>query len=292
MKLTVIYDDRFIGVDGYGLNFYDNWPFEEEDIHAVQWQETRGWIEYRDTSENKELEHVADVQKYYDHFLQQKNIIEEKRRVEEEESRKQQESWHLAMQELQQELNEVKMNYDMAVSLGEQTHQNLLKANQVNLEIQRMHELLLEDQLNQGDSLVNNIVQPDMMDDINKFGDTIDMSLFDEVDGIASTEEKRPLDLHNDEFDLSLLEDEFNIDLMEENVDESTENSSLVDDNNYAFSLEELLFALGSDDELNSDTEESSYVKITPEEEEITDTFIEQISEEDIDQLLEEMDKE
>lgn len=292
MKLTVIYDDRFIGVDGYGLNFYDNWPFEEEDIHAVQWQETRGWIEYRDTSENKELEHVADVQKYYDHFQQQKIIIEEKLRLEEEEARKQQESWHLAMQELQQELNEVKMNYDMAVSIGEQTHQNLLKANQVNLEIQRMHELLLEDQLGRGDAFVNDIVQPDTMDDINKFGDTVDMSLFDEVDGIASTEEKRPLDVHSDEFDLSLLEDEFNIDLMEESVDESTESSSLIDDNNYAFSLEELLEALGSDDELDSDTEESSYDKIIPEEKEITDTFIEQISEEDIDQLLEEMDKE
>lgn len=292
MKLTVIYDDRFIGVDGYGLNFYEDWPFEEEDIHAIQWQETRGWIEYRDTSENKELEHVADVQKYYDHFQQQKIIIEEKLRLEEEEARKQQESWHLAMQELQQELNEVKMNYDMAVSIGEQTHQNLLKANQVNLEIQRMHELLLEDQLGQGDAFVNDIVQPDTMDDINKFGDTVDMSLFDEVDGVASTEEKRLLDIHSDEFDLSLLEDEFNIDLMEEGVDESTENSSLVDDNNYAFSLEELLHALGTDEEFSSDTEESSYVKIIPEEKEITDVFIEQISEEDIDQLLEEIDKE
>lgn len=287
MKLTVIYDDRFIGVDGYGLNFYNNWPFEEDDIHAVQWQENRGWIEYRDTSENKEITCVADVQKYYDHFQQEKNIIEENQRLEEELARQQQESWHLAMQELQQELNEVKMNYDAALSLSEQTHQNLLKANQVNLEIQRMHELILEDQLNQGDTFMNDIVQPDTVDDINKFGDTVDMSLFDEVDGVSSNEEVRPLDVHSDEFDLSLLEDEFNIDLIEEDQSEGTESSSLVDDNNYAFSLEELLIALGTDEE-NDD----SYMKTEDEEDTHIDDLISQVSEEDINQLIEDLDKE
>lgn len=45
MKLTIVCAGKFVAVDGLG--YYDlEWPGTPADVHALQWQDNSGWIEY------------------------------------------------------------------------------------------------------------------------------------------------------------------------------------------------------------------------------------------------------
>jgi hypothetical protein len=56
MKLTIIPDDKSIGIDGnFLLKIQQDMSWIPEDIHAVQWYGDRGYIEYRDDSPNLEI---------------------------------------------------------------------------------------------------------------------------------------------------------------------------------------------------------------------------------------------
>jgi hypothetical protein len=280
MRLTVIYDDHYISVDGYGIHFVDNWPFDEENIHAVQWYDDHGELEYKNTDPNFEFTDYITIEKYISHFNTEKErIFEEKRKIEEEENKRQQ-MWHLAMQELQQELNETKMNYELAINnnkeLGsnlelmsqsykeaqenllimgksyDESKMHLMIANQINDEIQNMQSQIAS--LSNPDDQILNIIQPNVIDNISEFSDGVDMSLFEDNNDsiIQQIEEIQSLNTERNSFDISLLEDEFDIELLEDvNLVNPQENEE-----DYILSIESLLDELEIDDDDGSgDTE-------------------------------------
>ena len=101
MRLTVIYDDKFISVDGKGLQFTDNWPFEETHIHAIQWHDENGELELRTREPNIELTDVSEVQKYADFFVSEY----EKLKAEEARAAEEKEKLEMAMRELEMNIN-------------------------------------------------------------------------------------------------------------------------------------------------------------------------------------------
>lgn len=266
MRLTVIYDDHYISVDGYGIHFVDNWPFDDENIHAIQWYDDHGELEYKNTDPNLQFTDYIRVEKYLTHFDREKErILEEERRRQEEEQKKQ-EMWHLAMQELQRELNETKMNYEMSIRNYEDVKTNLSTmsrsyqesqmqltvANQINEEIQKMQEEINSFHLDP-DNQVLDLIQPNVIDNISEFSDGVDMSIFEDIDSaVKQIEELQSMDSERTEFDISLLEDEFNIELIDDNTDVGDQEN----EEDYILSIESLLDELELDEE--DKTEETS----------------------------------
>lgn len=48
MRVIIVPSDRFIRRDDDAVNL-PTWPFDDETIHAIQWYETHGEIEYNGT---------------------------------------------------------------------------------------------------------------------------------------------------------------------------------------------------------------------------------------------------
>ena len=59
MRVTIVNDDQMVSVDGEGVNFELNLP---DEIHAIQWYEDHGEVEYRDSRPNLEIDSLADYQ--------------------------------------------------------------------------------------------------------------------------------------------------------------------------------------------------------------------------------------
>jgi hypothetical protein len=261
MRVTVIYDDHYISVDGQGIHFVDNWPFDEENIHAIQWYADHGELEYKDTSPNLEFTDYPIIAKYISHFTKEKERIEEERRRIEEEERKRHEMWQLAMQELQKELNETKMNYENTIRNFEEvktnldimsksymeTQEQLSIANQVNYEIQKINEQI---SYVNPDTEIMNIIQPNVIDNIAEFSDGVDMSLFEDDESIIQQlEELQSLETERTEFDVKAFEENFDIDLLDEvNLANPQENDGEED---YILSIESLLDELDLEEETN-----------------------------------------
>jgi hypothetical protein len=56
MKLTIIPSDKSVGVDGkFYLNLDLNLCNVPNDIHALQWKDTSGWIEFEDLRPNEDI---------------------------------------------------------------------------------------------------------------------------------------------------------------------------------------------------------------------------------------------
>lgn len=58
MKVTIIPQDNRIIVDGKTLDLDDNdirWAFDDEHIHAIQWRNGKGEIEYEDVEDEDPL---------------------------------------------------------------------------------------------------------------------------------------------------------------------------------------------------------------------------------------------
>lgn len=256
MRVTVIYDDHFISVDGQGIHFVDNWPFDEENVHAIQWYQDHGQLEYKDTSPNLDFNNFDKISKYVEHFNIEKDRLDEEKRLKEEEEQKRQEMWHLAMQELQKELNETKMNYENSVrnyqevsknfevvcKNYEETQQHLMIANQINAEIEKMQS---EINFLNNETQVLNLIQPNVIDNIAEFSDGIDMSIFEDDESIVKEIEE--LQVERSEFDMKMIEEEFNIELL----DDSNLVNPQEDSEDYILSIEDLL------DELELDEEET-----------------------------------
>lgn len=49
MKMTIIPVDKTVYVDGYAISSLV-WSGTPDDVHALQWFEVEGWIEYKDTA--------------------------------------------------------------------------------------------------------------------------------------------------------------------------------------------------------------------------------------------------
>ena len=69
MKLTVVFDDKVIIKDGiiYQVDAED-WSLTQGNMHAVQWQDTSGHIEFNDGTVNQILYAESEVQLYSNFF--------------------------------------------------------------------------------------------------------------------------------------------------------------------------------------------------------------------------------
>ena len=69
MKLTVVFDDKIIAKDGviYEVDAED-WSLTQGNMHAVQWQDTSGHIEFNDGTVNQILSAESEVQLYSNFF--------------------------------------------------------------------------------------------------------------------------------------------------------------------------------------------------------------------------------
>ena len=69
MKLTVVFDDKIIIKDGviYEVDAED-WSLTQGNMHAVQWQDTSGHIEFNNGTVNQILSAESEVQLYSNFF--------------------------------------------------------------------------------------------------------------------------------------------------------------------------------------------------------------------------------
>jgi hypothetical protein len=76
MRLIVVVDDEFVSVDGEGYGKIDLDQLKQNNIHAIQWHETYGQIEYRDTSPNLNIDSIDEFSWVIDLWNQRKYEIE------------------------------------------------------------------------------------------------------------------------------------------------------------------------------------------------------------------------
>jgi hypothetical protein len=236
MRLTVIYDDKFIKIDGKGMFFADNWPFEETDIHAVQWYDDHGELEYKTAIPNKELTKKSQIKKYLDFFNEEYAKWEAEQTKIEEEEKQRLITWEEAMRELELQMDMMQKNHQEEIEKVIDDHTERLESlnQQRDREISMIYEKVQENQANLqyaenfiADSSISvaNREQTVSYEDITIFDSNVDPSLFDdsidpstfEVDNSSEpTVEpavESPLEDFNN-FDLSLLEDEFNLEML------------------------------------------------------------------------------
>lgn len=59
MRLTIIVDDSLVAIDGHALRL-DLTPYSLTGIHAIQWKDDTGEIEYKDSKPNEPLSNLDD----------------------------------------------------------------------------------------------------------------------------------------------------------------------------------------------------------------------------------------
>lgn len=84
MRLTIIPIDKAIGIDGvFFSNIEEDLSWISPNIHAVQWYDTWGEVEYNDGTPNERIEDLGIFEQAIQTVENQKVIIENKR-IEEE----------------------------------------------------------------------------------------------------------------------------------------------------------------------------------------------------------------
>jgi len=74
MRVTVIPSDKSIYIDNEVL-FFD---FEcDENIHAIQWQDSKGIIEYKHHNKTEEFSEISKIQYFIDAFNTEKTRLTE-----------------------------------------------------------------------------------------------------------------------------------------------------------------------------------------------------------------------
>ena len=69
MKLTVVFDDKLIAKDGTLYHVEpDDWTLTQGNLHAVQWNETAGHLEFKDDTVNQPLTSESQVAAYSTFF--------------------------------------------------------------------------------------------------------------------------------------------------------------------------------------------------------------------------------
>jgi hypothetical protein len=59
MKITIVVEDRFMSIDGVGVNF----DFDiDKGIHAIQWDGVAGEIEYNNGKHNEIIDDISEYQ--------------------------------------------------------------------------------------------------------------------------------------------------------------------------------------------------------------------------------------
>ncbi len=233
MRVTVIYDDKFIKVDNKGMFYPDNWPFKEKNIHAIQWYDDHGELEYKTREPNKHLSDQSEIQKYIDFFQVEYAKWEEEQNKIQEEERKRLITWEEAMKELELQIDTMQRNHQEEIQKVFDDHTERLESlnkdrdAQISLIYQKVEEnhknlYYAEDEIeNNGITLGNNNQYENTVtyDDITIFDSNVDPSLFDDSvdpstfeESVESAPEAQIEDFSN--FDLSLLEDEFNLEML------------------------------------------------------------------------------
>ena len=63
MRVTIVPEDKFIRKDDIMINLPE-WNFDDSNIHAIQWYDTEGEIEYRDTLPNLTFQDTSILEPY------------------------------------------------------------------------------------------------------------------------------------------------------------------------------------------------------------------------------------
>lgn len=84
MRLTIIPSDKAIGINGEFIsNIGEDLSWVPSDIHAVQWYDTWGEIEYNDGSPNEKIEELGIFSQASETFENEKVRLENERLAEE-----------------------------------------------------------------------------------------------------------------------------------------------------------------------------------------------------------------
>jgi hypothetical protein len=86
MRITIVPEDKTIGIDGeFILNMSQDISWIDSNIHAVQWYDTWGEIEYKDGSQNEIIQELGIYQQaIVDYNNEKQSIEDEKIRLAEE----------------------------------------------------------------------------------------------------------------------------------------------------------------------------------------------------------------
>ena len=80
MRITIIPSDKTIGIDGdFLLSIQQDISWVPENIHAVQWYNTWGEVEYTDSSPNERIEELGIYQQAVIDFNNELKRIEDER---------------------------------------------------------------------------------------------------------------------------------------------------------------------------------------------------------------------
>jgi hypothetical protein len=77
MRLTIIPKDKYIAIDNNGLlNIQQDLSWIPSNIHAIQWYDTWGEIEYNDEIPNERIEDIGIFEQAVTDFNTQKKILQ------------------------------------------------------------------------------------------------------------------------------------------------------------------------------------------------------------------------
>ena len=257
-KFTLIEADKYINIDGLGIFFTEeNWPFSDiEHLWAIQWKDDGtedgvGEVEYDSGAVVNTPATRAMIDRYVDHFNEEKERQTQEKLKREEEEKKQALSWQEAMAELEGQMEEMQKRHD--ASLREQTADHDSQMERVHKRVAEAHENLfygeqrIQENLSESERSFEfeagyeNLTVFDGNVDPTLFDDAVDESMFeveeaevvppesietkslidDDFEDVKTAEDTSPTVTDFDDVDMSMLDSEFNLELLFE--EDSTE---------------------------------------------------------------------
>ena len=257
-KFTLIEADKYINIAGLGIFFTEeNWPFADiEHLWAIQWKDDDtedgvGEVEYDSGAVANTPATRAMIDRYVNHFNEEKERQTQERLRREEEEKKQALSWQEAMAELEGQMEEMQKRHESNLrgmtadhdSQMERVHQRVTEAHE-NLFYgeQRIKENLSDSERSfEFEAGYENLTVFDGNVDPTLFDDAVDESMFvveeaevvppesietkslidDDVEDAKTEEDTSPTVTDFDDVDMSMLDSEFNLELLFE--EDSTE---------------------------------------------------------------------
>jgi len=257
-KFTLIEADKYINIDGLGIFFTEeNWPFADiEHLWAIQWKDNGtedgvGEVEYDSGAVANTPATRAMIDRYVDHFNEERERQTQEKLKREEEEKKQALSWQEAMSELENQMEEMQKRHD--ANLREQTADHDSQMERVHKRVAEAHENLfygeqrIQENLSESERSFEfeagyeNLTVFDGNVDPTLFDDAVDESMFeveeaevvppesietkslidDDVEDVKTEEDTSPTVTDFDDVDMSMLDSEFNLELLFE--EDSTE---------------------------------------------------------------------
>ena len=257
-KFTLIEADKYINIDGLGIFFTEeNWPFADiEHLWAIQWKDDGtedgvGEVEYDSGAVANTPATRAMIDRYVDHFNEERERQTQEKLKREEEEKKQALSWQEAMAELENQMEEMQKRHD--ASLREQTADHDSQMERVHKRVAEAHENLfygeqrIQENLSESERSFEfeagyeNLTVFDGNVDPTLFDDAVDESMFeveeaevvppesietkslidDDFEDVKTAEDTSPTVTDFDDVDMTMLDSEFNLELLFE--EDSTE---------------------------------------------------------------------